>query len=84
MLLRYLTQTSALPEHLVILSVLTSDVPEVDEDRRVEIHVLGHGVYRVTAGILKPNSKAFLAHGPTGPVLQPQVFSEQAGNAAGF
>jgi len=49
MLLRYLTQTSALPEHLVILSVLTSDVPEVDEDRRVEIHVLGHGVYRVTA-----------------------------------
>jgi KUP system potassium uptake protein len=49
MLLRYLTQTSALPENLVILSVLTSDVPEVDEDRRVESHALGHGVFRVTA-----------------------------------
>jgi len=48
MLLRYLIQTCALPQHLVILSVLTSDVPEVDEDRRAEIHVLGHGVYRVT------------------------------------
>jgi len=49
MLLRYLTQTSSLPETLVILSVLTSDVPEVEEDRRVETHFLGHGVYRVIA-----------------------------------
>ncbi len=49
MLLRYLTQTSALPENLVILSVLTADVPEVAENKRVEIHALGHGVYRVTA-----------------------------------
>jgi KUP system potassium uptake protein len=51
MLLRYLTQTSALPEKLIILSILTSDVPEVDKDRRVETHALGHGVYRVTAHI---------------------------------
>ena len=49
MLLRYLTQTSALPENLVILSVLTADVPEVEENKRVETHALGHGVYRVTA-----------------------------------
>ena len=49
MLLRYLTQTSALPEKLVILSVLTADVPEVEEAERVEIHGMGHGVYRVTA-----------------------------------
>jgi KUP system potassium uptake protein len=49
MLLRYLTQTSALPENLVILSILTADVPEVEENKRIEIHALGHGVYRVTA-----------------------------------
>jgi KUP system potassium uptake protein len=63
MLLRYLIQTSALPEHLVILSVLTSDVPEVEEDRRVEIHALGHGVYRVTVhnGFMEtPNVPAIL------------------------
>ena len=47
MLLRYLTQISALPENLVILSVLTADVPEVEEHKRVETHALGHGVYRV-------------------------------------
>jgi KUP system potassium uptake protein len=51
MLLRYLTQTSALPESLVILSVLTADVPEVEENMRVETHGLGHGVYRVTGHI---------------------------------
>ena len=51
MLLRYLTQTSALPENLVILSVLTADVPEVEENKRVETHGLGHGVYRVTGHI---------------------------------
>lgn len=49
MLLRYLIQTSALPETLVILSVLTADVPIVEENKRVETHALGHGVYRVTA-----------------------------------
>ena len=56
MLLRYLTQTSALPENLVILSVLTADVPEVEEHKRVETHGLGHGVYRVTGiwGLWKP------------------------------
>jgi KUP system potassium uptake protein len=47
MLLRYLTQTRALPETLVILSILTADVPEVEEGKRVETHALGHGVYRV-------------------------------------
>jgi KUP system potassium uptake protein len=51
MLLRYLTQTSALPENLVILSVLTADVPEVEEHKRVETHGLGHGVYRVIGHI---------------------------------
>jgi KUP system potassium uptake protein len=47
MLLRYLTQTRALPERLVILSVLTSDVPYVEEADKVEVRGLGQGVYRV-------------------------------------
>jgi KUP system potassium uptake protein len=49
MLLRYFTQTRALPENLVILSILTADVPEVEENSRVEIHRLGHGITRVIA-----------------------------------
>jgi KUP system potassium uptake protein len=49
MLLRYLTQTKALPEKLVILSILTTDVPEVAEAERISTKALGHGVYRVDA-----------------------------------
>jgi KUP system potassium uptake protein len=49
MLLHYLTQTRALPEKLVILSVLTTDAPEMEESTRVEIADIGHGVYRVIA-----------------------------------
>lgn len=47
MLLHYLTQIKALHERLLILSILTSDVPEVAANERLEIHDLGHGVYRV-------------------------------------
>jgi KUP system potassium uptake protein len=49
MLLHYVTQTRSLPEKLVILSVLTTDAPEVDERERTEVVDMGHGVYRVTA-----------------------------------
>ncbi len=49
MLLHYLIHTSALHEKLVILSIVTSDVPEVAESERLEIHGLGHEVYRVIA-----------------------------------
>ena len=51
MLFRYLSQTSALPEKLVILSLLTADVPEVEESGQLEIKELGHGVYRLTANV---------------------------------
>ena len=64
MLFRYLSQTSALPEKLVILSLLTADVPEVEESRRLEIMELGHGVYRVTANVgfmENPDVPQFLA-----------------------
>jgi KUP system potassium uptake protein len=51
MLLRYLSQTSALPEKIVILSILTADLPEVDEFQRLETAGMGHGVYRVIANV---------------------------------
>ncbi len=47
MLLSYLTQTRSLPEKLMILSILTSDVPEVPESERIEAKDLGHGVYQI-------------------------------------
>ncbi len=49
MLLRYVTQTRALHEKSVILSVITTDAPEMEESGRVEITNMGHGVYRVIA-----------------------------------
>jgi KUP system potassium uptake protein len=51
MLFRYLSQTSALPEKLVILSLMTADVPEVEESGQLEIKELEHGVYRLTANV---------------------------------
>jgi KUP system potassium uptake protein len=47
MLLSFLSQTRALPEKLVILSILTSDVPEVPESEQIEATDLGLGVYQV-------------------------------------
>ena len=49
MLLHYVNQTRALYEKLVILSVLTTDAPEVADSERIEIEKLGHGVFRVSA-----------------------------------
>jgi KUP system potassium uptake protein len=49
MLLHYVNQTRAMYEKLVILSVLTTDAPEVEDSKRVEIENLGHGVCRVIA-----------------------------------
>ncbi|HMK36844.1 MAG TPA: KUP/HAK/KT family potassium transporter [Desulfomonilaceae bacterium] len=49
MLLRYVTQTRALHEKLVILSVLTTDAPEMEESTRMEITNMGQGVYSVIA-----------------------------------
>ena len=49
MLLHYVNQTGALYEKLVILSVLTADVPEMEDHKRVEITSMGYGVYKVIA-----------------------------------
>jgi KUP system potassium uptake protein len=49
MLLHYVNQTGALYERLVILSILTVDVPEIEKSKRIEISDMGYGVYKVTA-----------------------------------
>jgi KUP system potassium uptake protein len=49
MLLHYVNQTRAMYEKLVILSVLTTDAPEVADSERIEIEKLGHGVCRISA-----------------------------------
>jgi len=49
MLLHYVNQTGALYERLVILSVLTADVPEMEESKKIEVANMGYGVYKVTA-----------------------------------
>ena len=41
MLLHYVTQTRALPEKLVILSILTTDTPHVEDADRVEVRGWG-------------------------------------------
>ena len=64
MLLQYLLHTSALHEKLVLLSVVTADVPMVAESDRLEIQSLGHEVYRVVArtGFMEtPDAPQFLA-----------------------
>lgn len=47
MLLHYVTQTRAVPEKLIILSVLTTDAPELEDRTRTDLTDMGHGVYRV-------------------------------------
>jgi KUP system potassium uptake protein len=49
MLLQYVNHIGALYEKLIILSVLTADVPEVEESDRIEIANMGYGVYKVAA-----------------------------------
>ena len=49
MLLHYVNQTRALYENLVILSILTTAAPEIEDSKRVEVTEMGHGVYKVTA-----------------------------------
>jgi len=47
MLISYLNRTRALPEKLIILSLLTSDVPEVPDSERIEVTSLGQGIYQI-------------------------------------
>jgi KUP system potassium uptake protein len=48
-LLHHLKHNKVLHEQVVLMSILTEEVPEVDEDERVKVERLEQGFYRVTA-----------------------------------
>lgn len=64
MLQYHLNHIGALHERVLILSILTSDVPEVPDGEKLDIRNLGQGVYRITAhaGFMEiPDVPAMLA-----------------------
>ena len=48
-LLHHLKHNKVLHEKVILLSVVTEEIPSVDEDERVECKVLGEGFYKVIA-----------------------------------
>jgi KUP system potassium uptake protein len=65
-LLHNLEHNQVLHERVVLLTVVTSDVPHVDEDSRLSVETLGQGFYRVTLryGFMEePDVPAALAAG---------------------
>jgi len=48
-LLHHLKHNKVLHEQVVLLSVRTAEVPDVDEEETLELEDLGHGFYRVVA-----------------------------------
>jgi KUP system potassium uptake protein len=48
-LLHHLKHNKVLHEQVVLLSIHTADVPDVDEEETLEVQELGQGFYRVTA-----------------------------------
>jgi KUP system potassium uptake protein len=48
-LLHHLKHNKALHEQVVLLSVVSAEVPAVEDEHRVTVTRLGHGFYRVTA-----------------------------------
>jgi KUP system potassium uptake protein len=64
MLQYHLNHIGALHEKILILSILTTDVPEVRDENKLEVRNLGQGLYRVTAqtGFMEtPDVPAILA-----------------------
>jgi KUP system potassium uptake protein len=63
-LLHHLKHNKVLHEQVVLLSVLSADVPEVEDERRVEVKALDQGFFRVSAsyGFMEtPNVPRILA-----------------------
>ena len=48
-LLHHLKHNKVLHEQVVLMSILSADVPEVDDDERIEVTALEHGFFRVIA-----------------------------------
>jgi KUP system potassium uptake protein len=63
-LLHHLKHNKVLHEQVILMSVQTLEVPEVPRDRRLSIHELGHGFFRVVSrfGFMEtPNVPQILA-----------------------
>ena len=63
-LLHHLKHNKVLHQQVVLLSVLSADVPEVEDEERLEVVALEHGFFRVTAqyGFMEtPNVPTILA-----------------------
>ncbi len=69
-LLHHLKHNKVLHEKVILISVVTEEIPVVDEDERVECKVLGEGFYKVIAryGFMEspdiPQALADLGAGP--------------------
>jgi KUP system potassium uptake protein len=48
-LLHHLKHNKVLHERVILLSIHSAEVPDVDEEETLELYDLGHGFYRVTA-----------------------------------
>ena len=48
-LLHHLKHNKVLHEKVILMSVVTEEIPAVDEDERVQCEVLGQGFYKVIA-----------------------------------
>jgi KUP system potassium uptake protein len=48
-MLHHLKHNKVLHEQVILMSVQTLEVPEVPRDRRISIHELGHGFFRIVA-----------------------------------
>ena len=78
-LLHHLKHNKVLHETVVLMSILSEEIPQVDEDRRVECRELGQGFYQVLAryGFMEtpdvPAALAALAR-PGGSGIRPLTF----------
>ncbi len=62
---RHLTHNKVLHREVILLAVITDEVPEVDEARRLKVEALLQGFYRVRAhyGFMeRPNVREIIAH----------------------
>ncbi len=78
-LLHHLKHNQVLHRQVVLLSILSRDVPTVPEDEQVEVHDLGHGFFRVlwnTGFMETPNVPAILTRARAlGLVCEPSTTS---------
>ena len=48
-LLHHLKHNKVLHDHVILMSIVTEEVPEIDDDERIAVEKFEHGFYRITA-----------------------------------